>query len=625
MPDDFDSKRAARNKLGNKRKAVKPTREMVAPVASVEPLSIQGMVLKAEGRSKCHFKRLKYKGCPPLSKKGELEEPTRWIDMKRDIFVRDMYRLFNPDFNTTKSGYVHSLYAYIGWIDDNGHEAVNGDYFHNNLTKLYMEDWGARVSLNTVQKSSWANARNMISFVLKALNRGSDAKRLSPIKGVSTNTTPHKAIHVEGELKPTAKALFKGFKGLAEHLDNGTTPDFNPLWDEVLFNEQKVKHGWTRRQGASRTNSFVNSVKGIGDWRNQLTRITAMICFMFTGMNTTSMLNMRRRDVFFKQIQGGKYIFESVKPRADDLQIDNGIGFSKYAREFIERWLSLSVKITGNDLDAPLFPYICLDGDITTLITAAKPPQQGVNNLLGYLGLTQITPSILRKTKLDTLMKVTEDIYLVSIAGNNGVGTIKQSYSSGLEQDHQRNLAASTDAMFDIAKGKPVVEAVSKAKHTYHDVLSEYDYKRLREKECNSKETRTPIGVRCQDNKKGAAKRIDKVLKKSGIEMPEEEKICTSFIECFECEHHKLVAAVEDIWLMLSFKDTLKEMQAFPSINSLPEDGYKNLCLTIDSILQRFKDVSEANYSEALEKIKSNNHPLYSTVYSLNDLLGVFS
>jgi hypothetical protein len=612
-----------RAKLGNKRKAVKPTRDMVAPIASIEPLTIEAMVLKAEGRTKAHFKRLKYNGCPNLSKQGEFAISTVCIDMKRDDFVRDMYRLFKPDFNVTSRTRFDELCVYIRWLDDKGHLAIEEGYFHNDLIKLYMEGWRDRVSLNKAAPASMNNAKQMLNFILKAKGRYADAKRLPPVIGAAKSTKSYKAIHVESELKPTVKILFRGFKGLAIHLEKNTTPKISPMWDDVLFNDSVKKCGWSTQQKRYKAASFKKCLAG--DWRNQLTRIAAMICFMFTGMNTTPMLNMKRRDVYFKQIQGGKYVFDAIKGRSNYREIDNGIGFSKYAREFIESWLLVSSKITGADLDAPLFPFVTSKGEVTTFIAVTKHPQTAVNKLLDYLGLTKITPSILRKTKLDTLMKVTEDIYLVSISGNNNVNTIKQSYSAGLEQDHQRNLAASTEAMFNIAKGKPIAEAVGEAKHAYHDVLSEYDYKRLREKEQNDNEALTPLGVRCQNNKKGATERIDKILKKRGIKMPEEEKRCTSFLECFECEHHKLVAAVDDIWLMLSFKDTLQDMQAYPSINSLPEDEYKNLCLTIDSILERFKEVDKANYSEALEKIKSACHPLYSTAYSLNDLLEVFS
>lgn len=624
MTDTTEIETPIKPKLGNKRKAAKVTREMVAPMASVEPLTIENMVLKAKGATKAHFKRLKYKGCPGLSTKGLLKENTQYIDMRRDDFVREMYRLLKPNFNRTKKTYFDNLCNYICWLDSSPHE-VRGDYFANHLTKLSMEDWGTRVSQGKAAKGSWSIHRGMLSAVLKLLNRHADALRLTSITGIKASAKPHKTLHVESELKPTVKALFRGYIGLARHINSGTTPDINPLWDEALFNAQAEKHGWSKVQRADKRSSFKKSVISSGDWRNQLTRLAAMICFMFTGMNTNPLLGMKRKDVVFKQVQGGKYIFDATKGRADNREIDNGIGFSTYARRFVESWLSLSATITGTSGDAPLFPFITAKGEISDFVKSIRKPQTPVNKLLVLLGLSEITASILRKTKLDTLMKVTEDIYLVSVSGSNSIATVQKSYSSGNEQDHKRNLSASTEATFNLAKGVPVEDAVSAAKYAHPDVLSEYDYKRLRKKEHGDKEAMTPLGVRCQDNTKGAASIIDKVLKKSGIEMPDEEQLCTDFLECFECDNHKLVAGVEDIWLMLSFKDTLKDMEQFPAINSFTKSRYQHICLTIDSVLARYKEVSVENYSEASEKMKDASHPLYAKAYSVNDLLEVFS
>jgi hypothetical protein len=85
------------------------------------------------------------------------------------------------------------------------------------------------------------------------------------------------------------------------------------------------------------------------------------------------------------------------------------------------------------------------------------------------------------------------------------------------------------------------------------------------------------------------------------------------------------VADVDDIWLMLSFQDSLNEMKQYPAVNSLPKSRFNRLYRTIEAILVRFKEVSVVNYRQAIEKHKSTNHPLYSTLYSLNDLLEVFS
>lgn len=622
MFDGSDNQSPSKPTRGNKRKALKVTKAMVAPLASIEPLAIKDMILKADGASASYFKRLKYKGCPVLSKKGELQEPTRYIDMKRDVFVREIYRLLKPNYNVTSSNYFNCLIGYIRWVDsdDNTVTVEKNDYFNNELINAYMKHWAVRVKTNKGTKGAWCNARKVLSFFLKKLNRASDAKKLPSIPGVKAATKGHKSLHVESELKPTLKALMRGFNGLVAHFEKGTKPEINPIFDETLFNKQAELLSLSTCSRGSRRSAFKKCLRV--NWQNQLTRQACMICFSFTGMNFTPMLTLERQDVTFKAVQGNCFLLDSVKGRAANKEIDNGIGFSKHAKEFIERWLNLSAKITGDTPEAPLFPYIKEDGEITTFIKAGIGPQTQVNNLLRHLGLAELTSSITRKTKLATLMQVTEDVYLVSISGNSSIKTIKRTYSSGSEKDHQGNLAASMDATYDIAKGKTVVEAVSDAKAQYIDVLSEYDYKKVREKEGVTDEATTLVGGRCQNPTKET--RDDKILKKKGIKMPAEENRCTNFLECFECPFHKLVAAVSDIWLMFSFRETLDEMLQIPAVNSMPKADYDKICVSVDSALVRLKEKSTKNYEEAQEKMKLDSHPLYSTAYSLTDLLEIF-
>ena len=610
----------------SRRKPVRITSDIVTSVTNVEPLTIEQMTLKAVNTTTVHFKRLKYKGCPKLTKKGQLDPKTRHIDMERDDFVRQMYYLFKSGFNSTSASHFATLCQYIAWVDLKGSRASKEDYFQPLLVKAYMEQWDIWVKQGMYKKGTWSLARAMLSALLKAQGRHSEAKNLPSIKGIKKDTVSYEGIHVESELKPAAQALFRGFYGLAKHVKQGTVPKIHPLWDKELFQRHALTCKWNAEQKRSKEKAFRVAASINGTWRNQLVRVAAMLCFMFTGMNTSPLLRMRHSDVKFKQIQGGKYLFEAEKGRAQHLELDNALGFSKRAKEFIEDWLSLSALISEDDETEWLFPYFTRDGKVSNFVNVRKYPQTGLNKLLGYLGLTPLSASVLRQTKSDTLMKVTEDIYLVSMSMNNGVNTVKRHYSGGLTKDHERNLAASMDAKFNIAKqGKLVKEAVDEAKYAYHDVLSEYDYQRLRKNTKEQHEALTPVGVRCQDNTLGAAELIDKALKRSGIDTPEEEKRCTDFLECFECEHHKLVAAVDDIWLMLSFQDTLNEMQQYPTVNSSPKVRYKKLCMTIEAILSRFKEVDIDNYTQAQEKHKEACHPLYSSLYSLNDLLEVFS
>ena len=68
----------------------------------------------------------------------------------------------------------------------------------------------------------------------------------------------------------------------------------------------------------------------------------------------------------------------------------------------------------------------------------------------------------------------------------------------------------------------------------------------------------------------------------------------------------------------------LNEMLQIPAVNSMPKDDYDKICVSVDTVLVRFKEKSKKNYDEAQEKMKFDNHPLYSTVYSLTDLLEIF-
>ena len=76
---------------------------------------------------------------------------------------------------------------------------------------------------------------------------------------------------------------------------------------------------------------------------------------------------------------------------------------------------------------------------------------------------------------------------------------------------------------------------------------------------------------------------------------------------------------------MMSFKETLQELEITPAVNSIPPKKMNTLLITIETILRGFKDKSPDNYREASELQKQSPHPLYSNVHSLNDLHEVFS
>ncbi|EHU5175297.1 hypothetical protein ILY70_002491 [Vibrio mimicus] len=590
---------------------------------TVEPLNLSELKLKCNG-SASHIEQLVYKGAPNYSPKGEKINGVDYIPVVgRERFVREVYLLLKTDFNCTKKKQFNQLKLYVRWLDNTQREPIEGDYFHPDLYNAYMDYHQEKC--NRGQKlATWASAKKMLSFFLKSQNRSLEAKGLKLIKGVRKETESHKGIDVSGEYKPLVRCFIAAFGQFRKHFLEGTLPDIHPFWDEQAFNQVAQKEGWTaiKRGGAQAT--FKNAVKTENATRNHFSRLASVLAFCFTGQNTTPLLSLRFSDIRFTEESFGKVYLDMTKARAKYLDFDTSIGFHKKTQEFFHQWLEISKEFQRESGTDWVFPYFMESGEIKGCVEVGQTqPHRAINKLTKKLGLAHITPSILRQTKIDTLMKVTEDIYLVSLSANNEVKTIKANYSHGNESDHQRGLAANNEALYDVVKnGTDPHEAASQAKYNFTDVLSNYNYKRLRKEE-RENDRQTPIGTRCKNATKGAANTIKKNLEKMGVKQPE-ETVCTDFLDCFECEHHRLVSEVEDIWLMMSFNDTLQQMKEYPAINSLPTDKFHKLCNTIESILTRFKEVSPDNYAQAQEKHSESPHPLYSDGYSLMDLLEAF-
>lgn len=599
--------------------------------ATVEPVEFESLILRTNN-SAAYFEQLNFKFVPSFAGgkyavPGSKIKGVEYIPMDRENFVRDMYRILNLNWNVTKKRHFDHIKLYVRWLDQNDLGPIEGDYFHPHLYRAYMKHYLSLVNKGEISKGTWSKAKHTLNFVLRAKARESEIKHIMVIKGVNKSSNSFKGIDLKDELQPLIRLFLFSFKQFCDHWEQGTIPRAHPFYNEERQNRIAEQEGWDTKTRRVKKHVFYTAMKhgkNFSTFANHFSQLSAVIAFCFSGQNTSSILNLRHSDIRFSSKSNGKVYFDLDKPRANYLKLDTSLGFHRKAQAFFHQWLKISVQLQKDSNTDWLFPlYHQSSGTFKSFPAGAKQPHISINKLTSLLGLARITPSTLRQTKIDTLMKVTEDIWLVSMSANNSVTTIKASYSSGHESDHRRNLAASGEAIYDYAKnGSDINESAQAAKYKFRDVLSSYDYKRLRDDK-KENDRQTPIGSRCKGSTQGASNIIKKNLVKAGLNVLDKE-VCTDFLNCFECEFHRLVAEVEDIWLMLSFYDTLKEMKEYPSINSLPTDKYHKLCNTINGILKQFNKVSPNNYAEASKKHVENPHPLYSDAYSLIDLMEVF-
>lgn len=523
----------------NKRKPVAPTKSITTSRAEIEVLAVKDMTIVIGNRCSLLFERLNYKSCPKSGgyHKNSCDE---LVGMHRQGFVREMYKLLSVSPTPTTESRFSTLVNYLRWLDSRPEAPSNQDYLSWELIDSFMDFCALQVKQGTLSKSRWGRYRVDISWLLKQLGRSSEARNLPQIKGILKTSQDYKGLNIETELKPVAKLLFKAYGEFLEHYNKGTSPERHPIYDKEMIDKESERLGLSFRSRLSQ-HASAKKILHKAHPNNNIVEIAIMICYMFTGMNTAPLADMKISDVNFKEVQGGKYILDSVKGRANYQDQDNGLGFSKHAKEFMSSWLKTATDMASGNTDTLLFPYVRRDGQIVTFTSQRKSPHAGINKLINRHGLPHINSSIFRKTKLDTIFKVTESVYLVSMSANNSIEVTARTYVNGTQGEHESNLGAAVDAKFEHAKGTDINLAVETAKFKFADVLDDYEYQRLR------------------------------AVQNREHESSEGEALCTDFLGCFECDHHALVAETTDIWLMLSFKETLLQLQQTPAINSTPK------------------------------------------------------
>ncbi|MBF4307960.1 hypothetical protein EAY09_26555, partial [Vibrio anguillarum] len=209
----------------------------------------------------------------------------------------------------------------------------------------------------------------------------------------------------------------------------------------------------------------------------------------------------------------------------------------------------------------PLCPFFNRYGEVLTF-DADSSNIGYINAQLEKVTGLRVTTKRFRATKSDVLMRVTEDMFLVSQGLNDTVNVVAKRYSSGVQADHDNNLNATFSALNAISKGEDIGKAIENAKVMHSDILSDYDYKNLRNGDNQSKPLMTtPSGIKCSGATPEKLIAEARRMKKLGIDFSKDTGRCTDFIGCFDCDRHKLVASENDIWLMLSFLEQIEGLK----------------------------------------------------------------
>ena len=604
------------------RKRTKITKKKTS--APIIPLRFEDMVLDCGNGNKAYTHRLRYRGVPTVKQ----IESGSGVLANRDDIVRDIHQMLTPlPANKSKQRYFSGLVNYFQYLDDIGY---HGDLFSNAIMGDCIKHFN-KLREKGAQVSKASQTQSSLSVLLRLWSRESDLKALPKVAASPLATD--KAFHLETELKPLSKILVKGALAFQEAIEKNELLDIHPLFDEELFDEQAKRNGWTLRQIARKKYGFKQCMqpqaRTIKDsplpferlnrqvFFNQASRNWFFVFSMLTGMNASVLSNVRHKDVSFKSIGSGRFVFDGEKFRAGYKNLDNSCGFSQRTKELVTRWfktskvmyLSLGIPLSN---ELPLCPFFNINGEVWTFNTQGTNIHY-INNQLEKITGLKVTTSRFRATKSDVLMRLTENIFLVSQGLNNTVNVVAKRYSSGVQADHDNNLNATFGVLSAAAKGEEIGKAIETAKVMRSDILSDYDYKTLRSRESKEQPLMTtPSGIKCAGATPEKLVAEVRRMKKLGIDFSKDTGRCTDFLACFDCDSHKLVASENDIWLMLSFLEQIEDLKEMVASNSAPKGEYFVVEGMLKKVLLRLKQKAPKNYAQAKQKVDDGDyHPLY--------------
>ncbi|MGL5668713.1 MAG: hypothetical protein ACRDD9_21630 [Shewanella sp.] len=227
-----------------KKKSVRKLPKNATPITNpIHQLSIEAMVISTAGGGKCYFKRLKYKGCPPVLggqdqlKSGQFCHSEKLIDMQRDAMIHELYELIRewPANRTTKS-YFDCLCKYAATLDTMG-RPLN---FSADNVLWYGEELQRLVKLNKEQggiKSATAAYRKQaIIAILKAQGKHLLIKQLPKF---TQESIPYPTLD-DDSFTRVGKFLNRGYLGYMAHLQAGTSPTICPMHDHNRLLELKL-------------------------------------------------------------------------------------------------------------------------------------------------------------------------------------------------------------------------------------------------------------------------------------------------------------------------------------------------------------------------------------------------
>ncbi|MEF1291000.1 hypothetical protein [Vibrio sp. M260118] len=531
------------------------------------------------------FTRFFYKGVA-FKRNLQHAEPAN-----RDSDVIRWYRIFsetNEYSDLTKQSYLRDFAKYVRFCDS---KKLNPE------SSTAVESW-ERHLIEQVRISSMNvnSARKMISCPKKCLEMfgNPSAEWFSPYSLFRSEPNPTQG-YSDRELSSLIKIIHSFFRQISKQIMDSP---------EVHLNAS----------GNQRTASFTYN-QHTHEIASPITKCFSAAYFMlsyYTWGNTTVLLNMTKPKE--KVFEGGKWFEQSVlKPRANkyvSISIgDNGtFHVPKIALRFFEQLLKLSSLISSE----PHLLWRAKKGNIA-------PLEQGhIQNFSKWLQETfaiksdegePLRPmaSKFRASGSYRYLSKTGNATETALLLGNTPYTLSKHYSSGNQVENQKQLLAATHTIEGAARCSDINNAKEFAKKElglevlpYEDFLNKYADKHSQ---------KTIIGTGCKDVYSNQADKYRRRNNFSPKDFLVDHLACSDIQNCFNCENQVIIESIEDIWCLLSYRDSIVDSK----VHHLNEQHFNKNYSELLSSINRIMFTIHPKVKRLAEKKLQNEgrHPLW--------------
>lgn len=580
------------------------------PCADITHIDLQKKHISYEGRT-ADFNRLYFRGCPVLPIKGKKtltpKNQGTPVDANRRQLVNKIYLAISTMDAAARSK-INIFDTLVHYFEIMERKDIT-EIFSFNSIKIYIEIL-AQEYRDGKKGKTLSVRQGLLKKVLKEIDIDLFNK-CNELFIAFPNDVEHTKPYSDTELIDIANALQIIYKNYSKHFLEETTPHTFPLYPESnISGVEKLKFKKERKNRRPTTYKNNNSL-----WKADLSRIAYFITCFYTGINSSSLLDIKMSDIAkepFKNINRHIYKIKSVKGRQGGRANFTDAGFSKKAKLFLESWILISKKINGDNNEGFLFPNIVNNKAFKMNTTTVNK----INDVFLDFSLPSLTSSRFRKTKASLIMRATESIFIVSQGLNNTVETASKYYSDGDPVTTEFSLASALYVRERAAMGGSLSQAILDSSYIFKDPV--------REKYLKGKEKKLLNGLRCSEQNGELSKKLKKLLIKERLAVKDDDVVCYKFLDCFGCKFHAVVAEVEDVWLLLSFNDVILEAATRPSLNSTPSKVLDRVNITLQAILIKIKNEHTKIYNKAYEKYLNNTHPLWENSKDIDLLLGAY-